>query len=80
MSAEEHLAGPVGLIARSKRLLSGATMYVGAPCFRCGETLRYLVNRACVTCTRRKAQATTSKKRERKRAEGLAALKRLGLR
>lgn len=74
MRTAEHLAEHAKLIAMR------AIHYVGDPCGRCGETLRYLVNRTCVTCTRRKARAVTAAKRDRRRAEGIDALKRLGLR
>lgn len=77
VSGVDHLAETVEL---AKKLVRGATYYRGSPCHSCGSGLRYIVNRACVGCTRRKAQATTQKKKDRKRADGLAALRRLGLR
>jgi hypothetical protein len=79
VSVVEHSAGGGGLVDRAKLAAAGAKYYNGSKCGRCSSTLRYALTRACVTCTRRKAQARTSAKKEAKRAAGLEACKRLGL-
>jgi hypothetical protein len=76
--AVEHSAG-VELVGRAKALAAGARYYAGSSCERCGESLRYALTRACVACTRRKSRAKSAGKAERRRQEGLAACKRLGI-
>ena len=74
----EHSAG-AELVGRAKALAAGAKYYSGSSCDRCGESLRYALTRACVACTRRKSKARSADQAERRRQEGLAACKRLGI-
>ena len=50
-------------LARKAALLSGARLYQGAECQRCGSCVRYVKNRACVGCT--KTHATNAKLNKR---------------
>lgn len=63
----------------AKRAQRGAKFYTGGTCARCAGTTRYVLTRACVVCTRRKSSSKSRAKREANHAEGMAALKRLGL-
>lgn len=50
--------------AREKASRLGNSKYKGAPCKKCGNTMRYTSNAACVECTKRVAQENTDRLRQ----------------
>jgi len=42
----------------------GQRKYTGKPCKTCGETEKYVINAACVACTKNSKSASESKIRE----------------
>lgn len=76
----EHSAQALDLVERARRAARGGRFYYGATCGRCGGTQRYALTRDCVTCARRKSRSKVAEKRQARRDEAMAALKRLGLR
>jgi hypothetical protein len=47
---ESHQNGPVSQSARAAAMAAGAKRYVGEPCGKCGNRVRYTAHRGCVEC------------------------------